>query len=248
MILLVQLLPSLSLAATLRLAADSWYPYNGDPRSDHPGYMIELAREITREAGHGVDYRLLPWSRSLLEARKGNVDCVVGAFRGDAPDFLYPDQSMGREDTAFFSLAANRHLNISSVEELEGVRIAVINGYSYGDQIDEFVKRNRTSSQLMITSGNTPLARNVRLLLAGRVELLIASPNALKATLKQMSLEDAVVEVGRMNNPEELYIACAPGSDRAEYFVRLLSDGVKRLRASGRLQQILDRYGLQDWQ
>ncbi|WP_426416722.1 substrate-binding periplasmic protein [Aestuariirhabdus sp. LZHN29] len=235
-------------ADTMRLAADIWYPYNGEPSSDYPGYMVELATEILQDADHELDYLLMPWSRSLLEARKGNIDCVVGAFRGDAPDFLYPKVSMGRDDVAFFALAENRGWQFSSVASLNGVRVAVISGYSYGDELNAYIKRNRRSPNLQITTGNAPLERNISLLQAKRVELLVASPNVMNATLKRSGQEGKVVEVGRMHTPDDLYIACSPNLKSSEYYVRLLGEGVERLRADGRLHKILERYGLVDWQ
>ncbi|MCL6415462.1 transporter substrate-binding domain-containing protein [Aestuariirhabdus sp. Z084] len=235
-------------ADTLRLRADAWYPYNGNPDSDYPGYMIELADEILNKAGHQLDYQLMPWSRSLVQARKGSIDCIAGAFRDDAPDFLYPEVSMGRDDVGFFVMEENRQWRFTSEASLAEIRVAVISGYSYGEQLDGYIRRNRHSPYLQVTTGNDPLERNIKLLLAHRVELLIESPNVLNATLDKMGLAGNLVEVGRMNNPRELYIACSPQSSSAGYFVQLLSKGVQRMRASGRLQQILARYGLDDWE
>ena len=39
-------------ALTITLRADEWSPFNGDPASDRPGYLIEIANRIFSKAGH----------------------------------------------------------------------------------------------------------------------------------------------------------------------------------------------------
>jgi polar amino acid transport system substrate-binding protein len=56
-------------AQTISIRADYWYPMNGDPNSDKPGYMIDLAKAIFEPQGIAVDYQLMPWSRAIQETR-----------------------------------------------------------------------------------------------------------------------------------------------------------------------------------
>jgi polar amino acid transport system substrate-binding protein len=49
-------------------------------------------------------------------------------------------------------------------------------------------------------------------------------------------------------DPNPLYIAFSPSDPRSPAYAALLSEGVVRLRASGRLAAILARYGLADWE
>ena len=74
---------------TITLRADIWDPYNGDPASDQPGFVIEVAKAVFEKAGYTVDYQVEGWSwdRSVEEAKKGNIDGIVGAAKSEAPDF-----------------------------------------------------------------------------------------------------------------------------------------------------------------
>ncbi|MEQ1790535.1 MAG: hypothetical protein ABL857_08835, partial [Rickettsiales bacterium] len=36
---------------TINIVADEWCPFNCDPESDKPGYVIELAKEIFKPYG-----------------------------------------------------------------------------------------------------------------------------------------------------------------------------------------------------
>ena len=45
-ILTLFLFAGTSLADEMVVAADSWTPFNADPESDKPGYMIEIAQKM----------------------------------------------------------------------------------------------------------------------------------------------------------------------------------------------------------
>ena len=44
----------------VRLCADQWMPYNGDPADAKPGYVIELAKTIFEAKGLKVEYTVMP--------------------------------------------------------------------------------------------------------------------------------------------------------------------------------------------
>ncbi|WP_157729877.1 transporter substrate-binding domain-containing protein [Bacterioplanes sanyensis] len=94
-VMLMLLLPIVAAAQTLSIRSDTWYPMNGDPQADKPGFMIEIAKAIFEPQGITIDYRLMPWERALSEVRAGRIDCVVGAYVEDAPDFVFPEQPWG---------------------------------------------------------------------------------------------------------------------------------------------------------
>lgn len=78
-------LSSIALAAeTITIAADAWPPFNGEPKSESEGYMIDIAREAFGAAGYEVDYKILSWKRALNLTREGEIDGVVGASKRDA--------------------------------------------------------------------------------------------------------------------------------------------------------------------
>lgn len=81
---------STCLSKTITIRADEWYSMNGDPESDKPEYMIELAKAIFEPHGYEVDYQFMTWKKSLASVNGGFKDCVVGAVKDEAPGLLYP--------------------------------------------------------------------------------------------------------------------------------------------------------------
>lgn len=71
-------LSSISAADTIILVADKWCPYNCTPETERPGFLVEIARRAFELAGHKLEYRLMPWKRAVTEAKRGNVNGIIG--------------------------------------------------------------------------------------------------------------------------------------------------------------------------
>lgn len=232
---------------TITLRADSWYPYNGDPQAEKPGFMIEIAREVFEAAGHKVDYQVMPWARALKEAEQGNIDGVVGAAKGDAPHFIFPSTPQGQARYVFFTLA-NSTWNFKDPSDLQSVLIGLISDYSYGPTFDAWAKSRKQTKQLQATSGDTALEQNIKKLQRGRIQTLISSPDVFNWTVSAMGLpKQDFRQAGMLPEVDDIFIAFSPKRKSSDAYAKLLADGVSKLRADGKLATILARYGVSDW-
>lgn len=232
-------------ADTVSIRADHWYPMNGTPGDAKPGFMIEIAQQSLAKAGHTVDYALMPWERALNSAESGEIDCVVGAYKSDAPNLLFPEHSQGVDTTGTF-VKAGSSWRYADLETLKVVRVGAITGYSYGDELDAFIEQNPQKIQLL--SGDTALEQNIRKLLSGRIDVILESPAVFNAKIKDLDLQGQTEFAGAIGAPENLYVACTPRKESSKAYIKLISDGTQELRQSGELKKILDKYGLSDWQ
>ena len=232
-------------ADTISIRADSWFPINGEPESDKAGYMIDLAVKIFGDAGHTVDYRLAPWERAVADVRKGKYDCVVGAYKEDAPDFVYPEESWGLDESAFF-VKQGEAWKYTGLASIAGVKLGLASGYAYGEDFDAYVKANNKGNYQFV-KGDNALEKNIKKLLGGRITATVESPLVMYASLKGMGIQGQIVEAGMLGEPSDMYIACSPAKKGSKDLVSLVDEGTRRLRSSGELKTILDQYGLSDW-
>ena len=236
----------LSLKEPLTIRADVWFPINGLPNSDKPGYMIEMASAIMKENGREVDYRTMPWERSLDQVRKGNYDCVVGAYKDDAPDFLFPELSWGEIETNLY-VKSDSNWTFEGIESLEGVALGAIGGYAYSEEFDAYVEEFKETSKVQVINANNALEQNIKKLLAGRLDTLVESDLVLEAKLQEMGLEGQIKPAGQLVGATEMYIACSPAKEGMQEIVDQLNQGLIQLREAGKLKPILKKYGLKDW-
>lgn len=233
-----------ALADTVTIRADHWYPMNGTPGAANPGFMIEIAQQTLAKGGHTVDYALMPWERAVYSAQKGQIDCVVGAYKSDAPDLLFPENSQGVDTVAAY-VKKGSPWRYTTLEALKSIKLGAISGYGYGDDIDAYIEKNPQVVQL--TVGETALDQNIKKLAAGRIDVLLESPAVFDAKLKELKLEGQFDQAGTLSDVENLYVACTPLKESSKTYVKLISDGTEALRQSGELARILEKYGLKDW-
>ena len=233
---------------SLVFRADEWCPYNCNPRqAERPGYMVEVLKKILEPRGYQIIYELSPWPRALEDARKGAIAGVFGADKVEGEGLLLPKNSFGKSETGFFVKADNpwRYKTESSIN---GLRIGVIQGYSYNDTVNAWMQRKHPS--LVFMSGDTPLANMFKMLEAKRLQAIYENKNVLQNFLVSQKLDPK--DYTFAGTPDlkgnELFIALSPKIPEAPQIQKWLDEGLLKLRNSGELQNILSKYGLQDWQ
>lgn len=241
------LMTSGAMAAEVSLRADVWYPMNGEPGSANPGYMVEIAKEALATGGHTINYQNMPWERALTEVRAGKFDCAIGAYKDDAPDFVFPDEELGRDVQAFYAKKGNAFKFSGDLNALKSVSVGIIGGYSYGEEFEKFLESAGSASNVQVINADNALEQNFKKIAAGRIVTTLESVYVAEAKLKEMNLTGQIEQVGILGDPNPMYIACSPAKPSSKEYAKLLGDGVKKMRSSGKLKTILDKYGLKDW-
>jgi|AGTN01.1.fsa_nt_gi ABC-type amino acid transport/signal transduction systems, periplasmic component/domain len=232
-------------ADTITLRADEWCPANCAP-GDKPGYGVEAATEIFAKAGHKVEYAVAPWGRSLEDCLHGTIDAVIGAAPVDSPDLVFPEQPIGVWDTTFV-VAKGRPWRYTGADSLPAVKLGGIIGYIYMEPVGAYVEANKGDrNKVDLVGARQPLEQNLRKLVAGRIGATMEARTVLDYNLRELGLQDAVDFAGSTEGGS-VYIAFSPKHPKAREYARILDEGLREMRASGRLKQILDRYGVKDW-
>lgn len=231
-------------AETLVMEADVWCPVNCAEGADRPGIFVELAREIFAEAGIDVQYRVTNWARAVQDVRNGRVNALVGAGRRDAPDFIFGEIAPGISRNCFYARADStwRYTGLASLEQ---IRLGVINGYSYGEALDDYIRRNqRNLDRLQQAAGEQALALNIRKVELGRVDATLENTWVMSMYLDQQKDVDNLIEVGCRMPDVPIYIAFSPVLSSSTRYRDIFDDGVSRYRQDGRLDALLKRYGI----
>lgn len=231
-------------ADVITLAADQWCPYNCDPSSDKPGYIIEIAKAVFEQKGHKVVYKNLPWSRAIAMARKGTLTGIIGATPSEVPDFIFPKHSQGTAKVAFFVKTGNPW-QYTGIASLAGIRIGLIKDYDYGDDISEYVKSHEDSVDMAV--GDDALELNIRKVIGKRLTAAIETVAVMSYYLKETQRQGQLSQAGTISMID-VYIAFSPELAESGEYGRILSDGIDEMRQSGRLNTILSKYGLSDWE
>lgn len=236
------LTPSLSLGAErITLVADAWCPYNCEPNAGKPGFMIEVARDIFRQHGIDVDYKILPWGRAIQMTREGKFDAIVGAYKTDAPDFIFPALPMAESQQTFYA-TQNSPWKYTSINSLKGLSLGTIKNYSYGDSIDNYIVEHPTEVQAV--SGEDAVQKNINKLLAGRIQTFVEDRAVMNYYIANAPEKFSIKEAGH-EDLYQVYIAFSPNPNKpnSARYAKILSEGLKDYKSSGKLKAVWAKYG-----
>lgn len=238
-----------AVAQDIVLAADQWCPFNCKPGSENPGILIEIAQRAFKNSKYNVPginfvYKDMPWARAIEEARKGQVDGIVGASKDDAPDFIFPETSIILTENKFYTLTESP-LTSLDIKSLEGVTLGAIRDYAYVDELNLYIKNNlKNPKKIQLSSGEDPLGINIRKLLAKRLDVLVEDVSVMNYTLHTLNMKNKFKVLNSNLKSDKLYIAFSPQGIRSKELADLVNAEMKRLEHSAELKELLSKYGM----
>jgi len=228
---------------TVVIAADPWCPHNCKAGSDHEGYMIDIAREAFGLAGIDVEYVNMSWARALRLARDGYVDAVVGALPGDAPDFVFPEAAIGFSTIALYTHPDN-NWQYNGIGSLSEFTLLAINGYAYSPELDSYIASNQDNPErVWVLSGPAPLSRAIELLHQQRSDVFPEDRYVMQWQLEHFN-GAASLRMAAVIHDSPLYVAFSPVGSDSPRLAALLSEGARILQSTGRVKEIMARYGV----
>lgn len=232
-------------AEVINLVADEWCPYNCSPDSDAPGFIVEVAQYAFERAGYSVNYTLVPWSRAIEGTRNGLYDGIIGAGQSETPDFIFPENESAVANHTFF-VTKGSSWSYKGIKSLDQVCLGVISNYSYGDFYDSYIKSHENDGKrIQVAYGETGLKSNIEKLLIGRIDVLIEDSAVFQYYLYETNSSYDFLNAG-IASTEKVYVAFSPKNQNANKYAEILSHAIQELRETGKLAEILAKYGVHD--
>lgn len=237
-------------AETISIVADYWCPYNCNPQSKQPGFMVEIAKKAFARYKINVEYTVMPWTNAITETRAGKYTAIVGASYMDAPDFIFPNTPQGWMQNVFY-IKKDDMWRFENIDSLKDVALGIITDYSYNPLLNDYIESNKNNkNRIQAESGDDALETNINKLLIGKIRSVVEAEYVMKYYLSKHTSQEPLEEAGRLRATEQdnLYIAFGPNEPNAQKYIKILSLETNAMRASGELAKILQTYGLKDWE
>ena len=231
-------------AKVIKLTSDPYCPLICDPKKEgKSGYMVDVARAVFEESGYSVELYIRPWSRGILDVRYGKYDGLVGCWKNHAPDFIFPENEIGKSSAKFYVRKGNPW-RFNGIKSLKKVKFGIVQDYDYSDEKD-YIRDN--PDKVDAVAGEDALERNIKKIMLGRIDVIEDNETVVQYTLKKLGLRDQIIEAGTDKKPDYYFIAFSPKNPKSKKYAKILSDGIMKLRQTGKLGEILDKYGIKDW-
>lgn len=202
------------------------------------GFNVDLARAICLEVGAACDIKVRAWEELLPALRRGEADAVIAAHHVTAvglaevdfsdPYFYTPGRFVGK--------AGDGRANMKP-EDLDGDSIGVAKGTAH----EAFVRAFYRDSRIVLFE-NQELAREA--LQQGKVDLIFDDAISLAFWLNgSLSRQCCEFKGSAFLEPKYFGDGLALALPRNDRQMKLLiNDALKRVRQSGRFQEIVERY------
>jgi polar amino acid transport system substrate-binding protein len=210
--------------------------------------MVEVMKEIFGAKGVEIDYQLMPWDACLKTVEKGRFDAVIGTDDEEAPNLLFPDESFGKYQSAFY-VKKGTPWSYKGIDSLKQIRLGVIDGYVYGGDLDKYLESDPGSDKVFTIKDEDALPNLLKMLKAGRIDAVVENMPVVEYALRAENFQRGeIVYAGSDDiNFYDLFVAFSPSKATSKKYAKIFDDGIKELRSSGKLKEILAKYGLEDW-
>lgn len=222
-------------AEAVRLGIGDWPPYFGQDLK-HGGCFAYIVSEAFAAVGYRVDYIFLPWKRALAEAQDGTLDGSPGWKATDErrAQFLFSDAVI--TSTSVFFHLKETPFSWSKIEDLEGKRIGVTAGYSYGPDFDAAL----AAKKLTVDAAKDDITA-LKMLLGKRTDLVVMNRDV-GLDILHRSLDPAaaaLIDYDRKPvDSQPSYLAIAKSNPRGATLIADFNRGLAKLRDQGVLDQV----------
>ncbi|MEK1905347.1 MAG: transporter substrate-binding domain-containing protein [Pseudomonas sp.] len=202
------------------------------------GLAPELLQQMSGELGASLRFELYPWARAQRMVEQGQADILIGPYRTPEREarFAFAAAPFYQDRIVFYARRGQGLSWDGSFASLQPHRIAVIRGWTYGSRFEAA----RAQMQLDTVEG---VPNGLRMLVAGRIELLATNHRNTLPHLEALQLTDQLVELQPQIDVQQGYFAFPRDAGHAElreHFDQVFQGFVAR----GELARLADRLGV----
>ncbi|WDP91690.1 MAG: transporter substrate-binding domain-containing protein [Desulfobacter sp.] len=224
--------------AKIRVVYTQWFPYTYQKNQLPSGFEMDIFNSVLKKMNLKAEFKMYPWKRCLAQLKKGGADVLISMLKTPQRERFtyYPDENISISRTMLFKKYGKPILFNGSYKRLEGYRIGVIMGFSYGktfDQADYLQKDGAVDTKMLITK-----------LLKGRNDLAAENQAVVIATANQMGMRDRIEFLTPPIHTQKLYVGFSKAHRRLEGLCRNFSILLREFKKSEAHRAILEKYGI----
>ncbi|WP_127716188.1 ABC transporter substrate-binding protein [Halobacteriovorax sp. HLS] len=207
----------------VRVATVEWPPYVTGKKSAE-GSSVEIIRNAYAKVGHSVKLVFLPWARAINYMKSGKIDAIMPIYKTkDREDFMYFSNSFQRSDLLLYKNTKSK-IKYSSLKDLEGLSIGLVNGYKNIPYIDN----STTLKKTFVTKDLS----NLKMLARSHVDVVCVDSEVAKQLIAEnrSSLEGKIEPLYPALDSKELFIAFSIKAKGSKKMLKDFNHGLSLLK------------------
>ena len=223
---------------TVGFSDTDYPPFNFEKNGIYQGFTIDVLKYIEANSSFVFKFIKLPWPRVLQSVKNGDVDVVATLFKTKPREsfYAYVEPAYGFEVNQFVSLKSNAFQYNGNLHSLSDVTIGTVREYSYGKSFDQADYLNKKA---VIDEGTL-----VKVLLGGRVDLIIGTPMTFFHILRKEFKSEAVQMITPIIERTPVYFALTKKRNNYQSIQQQLGQIVSQFKMTAGYQKLFDKYNL----
>jgi len=207
-------------------------PYEFEEEGKPSGVLVKIVNMLFEKADVPLDLQLYPFKRAFNSTKEGQIDGLFNFYKTEErlESFDYTDPIITNPLVLFVRKDSN--IEYSSLEDLKGLTIGTMLGYSYGPAFDK--------STLFFKDATSSHASNFKKLALSRIDaypcdklvgLHVAMSSDLMSELKMLTIPVKVMDG---------HIGFTKGKHQDT--IQKLNKVIKEMHDSGEIKETIDQY------
>jgi len=229
---------SLPVQARELLAVGTQFPRVFEATEAGPpiGLAVDLLTQAAASQGQQIRFQLYPWPRAQAMVENGKADILIGPYRTPEREARYLFSQLAFYEDALIFYARRRQVPLwhGDFAALEGHEVGLVQGWAYGEALEQARGRLRISTARNVETGLLMLQR-------GRVELLASNERNTAPVITAMGLGEEFLPLQPPIGLLRGHFAY-PRTAAGEALRLALDRALAQLRATGELRELARRW------
>jgi polar amino acid transport system substrate-binding protein len=184
-----------------------------------------------------VSIRRLPLARGIIETQANRTQGILGVVPEVAPDLVFPPLAAVTTQLCFFTLTSSNWRYEGDYHRYPDTLVGVVQSKSINDQFMQGFPNRVT-----VHGEQDTAVRLIQLLQRGRIDTLVEEKTSIDYILSRNPTLPPLRQAGCGEEKPE-YIAFSPATQDPQALAIEFAERLEKLRRSGRIDAILQRYG-----
>lgn len=223
-------------AQEIKARADAWCPYNCQPDSKNPGYLIE----ILNKAFGKIDYKLLEWEKTLDAVKNGTYDVAVGASANEAPELVYPKEKLGEVNSSIITKKGSK-ISVKDVSSLKQYKLGYIKDYFYSENLNKYLET--PGANIVAVSGDNVTEDLVMALIEGKVDAIVEDANVADYVIESKGYS-GIFDYFSLGEKSPVSLGFSPKNPNSKEYAEKIDQVILEMKKNGEYEKLLKKYSI----
>lgn len=161
-----------------------------------------------------INFKPMPFVSGMDLAQSGLVG-LVGVFKNSSREKIYNFSDALFEEKVTVYVQKGKSFEFANLKDLRGKTLALVKGYSYGNQVDR--AKAKKYFNYILTDSDTD---SFKVLLSGRVHAILVDDIVANRIIYKLEINDKIEKLKMAAGENSTYLIWAKKLDRADFFKR----------------------------